>query len=126
MGFPLGDPRQRPHQGALLCGDWPGPEKWEGEIPERFYLAGEHLGADADVAGMMLFCFACYGAGTPRHDDFGRGRGFRGITITAKVGGAMNLLSTPQNAEPPACKPRVRTCGPTWLRRRDSNPRPGG
>ncbi|MEM9456854.1 MAG: hypothetical protein AAGF11_21935 [Myxococcota bacterium] len=72
MGFVRDDPRQRAHQGALLCGDWPGPEQWEGEIPERFYLAGEHIGSTADVAGMMLFCFACHGAGTPLHDGFGR------------------------------------------------------
>lgn len=72
MGFPRDAPRQRAHQGALLCGDWPGPEQWEGEIPERFYFAGKHVPSTADVAGMMLFCFACHGAGTPLHDGFGR------------------------------------------------------
>lgn len=74
MDFPLGDARQLPHQGALLCSDWPGPRAWkgQGEVPERFYFAGDHITADADVAGMMLFCFACFGAGTPQHDEFGR------------------------------------------------------
>jgi hypothetical protein len=77
MDFPLGDARQLPHQGALLCSDWPGPRAWkgQGEVPERFYLAGDHLTAEADVAGMMLFCFACFGAGTPQHDEFGRLKG---------------------------------------------------
>jgi hypothetical protein len=70
--FPLDDARQRPHQGALICSDWPGPEEWKQPIPERFYFAGEHLPASADLAGMMLFCFACFGAGTPQHDEFAR------------------------------------------------------
>ncbi len=99
--FPSGDPRQRPHQGALLCGDWPGPERWTGSIPERFYFAGEHLGSTADVAGMMVFCFACYTAGTPQHDQFARLRSGAPRTLApAPFVSAlpMSLLGRPQGA----------------------------
>ena len=70
MGFPNGDPRQLTHQGALLCGDWPGPIQWRKPIPPEFYFAGEDLGSSAAMKGAVAFFFACYGAGTPKLDDF--------------------------------------------------------
>jgi hypothetical protein len=70
MGFPGGDARQRPYQGALLCQDWQGPA---GPRLERgHYFAGEDLDPAADLRGMIAMCFACFGLGTPAHDDFSR------------------------------------------------------
>ncbi len=72
MGFPSGDARQARHQGALLAQDWPGPVEHRGRIPESMYFSADDLSADADVRGLIAFCFACYGAGTPARDQFSR------------------------------------------------------
>jgi hypothetical protein len=69
VGFPAGDARQRPLQGALLCQDWGGP----GTRPARdHYFAGEDLDPRSDLRGMIAMCFACYGLGTPGQEDFAR------------------------------------------------------
>ena len=75
VAFPHGDRRQLGHQGALLCGDWPGPAAWrargQGGVPEEHYFSGDDVPSDARLAGLIAFHFACYGAGTPHRDSYG-------------------------------------------------------
>ena len=70
LGFDAGDPDQRDRQGALVCQDWPGPG--QGRIDREHYFAAEDVGGQARVHGLIAFCFACFGAGTPHWDDFTR------------------------------------------------------
>lgn len=68
MGFPSGDPRQLPCQGALLCQDWPGPGSEA--ITEECYFAAGDLASSVRLEGLLAFHFGCHGAGTPRIDGF--------------------------------------------------------
>jgi hypothetical protein len=61
-----GSPRQPGEQGALVTADWDGFSR----IDAGSRFAAEDLSADADVAGMVVFLFACYGIGTPATDSF--------------------------------------------------------
>jgi hypothetical protein len=72
MGFPHGESLQAADQGALLCQDWPGPKQWRKPIGKDFYFAADDLTGEANVFGLLAFFFACYGAGTPKMDDFAR------------------------------------------------------
>ena len=72
-GFLKGDPRQRSQQGAIVCGDWPGPAKWARKpMPDDFLFAGADLPSTANPHGAIVFNFACYGAGTPLYNDYGQ------------------------------------------------------
>lgn len=74
MGFDLGDDRQLKHQGALLCQDWAGQK---GRIGEELYFSADDVASDANLLGLLAFFFACYGAGTPKVDDFAHKTGKR-------------------------------------------------
>lgn len=73
VGFPNGHPHQLRRQGALLCQEWPGPDGPEQPLDDACYFSGDDLAADAQVAGMISFHFACFGAGTPQWNDFAHG-----------------------------------------------------
>lgn len=68
LGLAIDDPDLVAQQGAIVCADWSG----EGAIGTNHILAGADLPDDADVAGMIHFFFACYGAGCPETDNFSR------------------------------------------------------
>jgi hypothetical protein len=98
-GWPKGDPRQRPGQGALLCQDWPG----FGRIKPEHYLTAAEVDADARLQGLVAFIFACYGAGTPRFDPYLRDPGAGPLEVAAApfvsalgqrllVGGALTVI----------------------------------
>ncbi|NJL27432.1 MAG: hypothetical protein HC897_05825, partial [Thermoanaerobaculia bacterium] len=63
--FRAGDPSQMPHQGALVCSDWPGPKAWRGRLREDHFFSGDDLGENARLEGLVSCHFACFTAGTP-------------------------------------------------------------
>lgn len=62
--------RHKLHEGALICGDWPGRLEWKKRIPRDWYLHPGDLGDEARLWGSIAIFFACFGAGTPRLNDF--------------------------------------------------------
>ena len=70
MCFNPESPRQRSHQGALLCQDWPGRQASPSPVSRDHYFAAGDVATDAEVGGLVAFFFACYGAGTSLNDDF--------------------------------------------------------
>jgi hypothetical protein len=69
LGYPRAHAWQRARQGALVCQEWR-PTVSPGSVPSEAYFAGEDIADSADVAGLVAFIFACYGAGTPKNEDF--------------------------------------------------------
>ncbi|HNT73909.1 MAG TPA: C25 family cysteine peptidase [Anaerolineae bacterium] len=71
--FDSGDADQVKQQGALLCSDWPGPHNPDKRILPEHTFSGEDIlknRGTINARGMIAFFFACYGAGTPRYDEF--------------------------------------------------------
>lgn len=68
LGFSKPDERQPELQGALVTQEWL-PDT---DIESTQIFGGRDIcGSDkVNVQGLVHFAFACYGAGTPRHDDF--------------------------------------------------------
>lgn len=64
--------RQEREQGAIICSDW--PEAGTTTVKAAHYLCGRDVrDNDAlDARGMIAFFFACYGAGTPRYDEYAK------------------------------------------------------
>jgi hypothetical protein len=66
VGFKNDDPVQRDRQGALLCQDW----RPFNPVAQEHCVAASDVTMDARVHGLVSLHFACYGAGTPAHDQF--------------------------------------------------------
>jgi len=68
LGFPSDDPLQLRHQGALVCQDYPDINE---PMREDYYFSADDIGGDSRLWGLISFHFACFGAGTPKMDEFG-------------------------------------------------------
>jgi len=66
LGFAASDPQQHARQGALLGQEWTGI----GTIRDEHAVAASDIRDDANLHGLVLFLFACFGAGTPQRDLF--------------------------------------------------------
>ena len=89
LGFDCGDPGQLTRQGALVCQEWPGPG--HGMSPD-WYFAADDVSDNARLLGLIAFHFACFGAGTPRYDEFAHlGQGARERAEIAPASFVANL-----------------------------------
>lgn len=61
---------QRQRQGALMCSDLPGPFHEPRAVSEDVYFQANDLSEDADLRGMLVIHFSCYGAGTPAWNSY--------------------------------------------------------
>lgn len=84
VGFPKGHASQARHQGALLCQDWLGPVQHKGPLEPKHYFSADDVAAEADLSGLLAFHFACYGAGTPRYDEFAAQSGVQGASSATR------------------------------------------
>ena len=100
LGFPAGDPLRHDAQGALLCADWIGPPPDATRVDPRAYLSGADVPDGTPVRARVVFAFACYGAGTPDHDDFVH-RGNAGSRVVVEGDAFVSRLAQRLLAHPP-------------------------
>ena len=81
---------QTEYQGALICADWPGPGT--PLVEEAFFFGGKDLLQGANLQGLIAFFFACFSAGTPQEDAYGR---LERIRLGQDAGPARQLASQP-------------------------------
>jgi hypothetical protein len=96
--FPADHPRQRRHQGALLCADWNGPFRHTGPVGDDLYFSADDL-LNARLHGMVALHFACYGGGTPTRNEFNHLRTRTPETLASEAfvaGLPKKMLSHPQ------------------------------
>ena len=67
LGLKPDDERLLTHQGALVCSGWEGPGS---KVTAGDVFCAEDVDPAANLLGRIAFHFACFGAGTPRLDDF--------------------------------------------------------
>jgi len=95
--FGAQDPCQREKQGALLC------LRGAGE-PLSSAVSASEIPSEASLRGLITFHFACYGAGTPKHDDFGLRSQIAPRPFTARLpqrllgGGALAVIGHVERA----------------------------
>lgn len=69
LSYPKDDPQQLDRQGSLVCHEWPG-EGAESCPETNHVFTADDVSTAAKLQGLFAFFFGCYGAGTPRDNDF--------------------------------------------------------
>ncbi len=68
IDFPYRYKHQLRYQGAIVCGDWQGPQVER--VTREHYLAAEDISDEHNLLGSIVFHFACFGGGTPEWDEY--------------------------------------------------------
>jgi hypothetical protein len=67
LEFERSSDEQFAKQGALIFQDWPG---WLSPPQPGHYLAADDINEHLNLKGVVMFCFACFSAGTPLKQDW--------------------------------------------------------
>ncbi len=93
MLFRPDDPRQKDHQGAIICQDWPG----SGPVSRSQAFSASDIPSDARIHGMIHIFFACFSNGWPEYDTFASRKDARRIAPAAMFSKLPQALLTHPN-----------------------------